>query len=67
MTRWEELTMHERTALRHLFQGEVFEVPGHIIRRLRALGLIDSDSDDRLSPAGLELYLTNGRRTGRRK
>jgi hypothetical protein len=42
-------------------------VPAYIIRRLRVLGLVENDSDGRLSPAGLQLYLANGRRTGRRE
>ena len=67
MTTWEELTTHERAALRHLAKGEAYDVPAYIIRRLRVLGLVENDSDARLSPAGLQLYLANGRRTGRRE
>ena len=41
MTRWEDLTNNEKTALRQLARGELREVSALMIRRLVALGLAD--------------------------
>jgi hypothetical protein len=64
-TRWEDLTDNEKTALRKLARGEVHEVPAREIRRLAALGLTDGGPDGRLTAAGLELYRTRPKSTGR--
>jgi hypothetical protein len=66
MTRWEDLTNNEKTALRQLARGELREVSALMIRRLVALGLADpSNPDGRLTPAGLDLYRTRPKPTGR--
>jgi len=62
---WEDLSSNEKTALRHLAKGEVYDVPARMIRRLAALGLTDGSPEGRLTPAGLEMYRT--RPTGRWK
>ena len=54
MTRWEDLTDNEKTALRKLAKGEVHEVPARMIRRLAALGLADGSPDSRLTPEEAE-------------
>ena len=41
MTRWEDLSNNEKTALRQLAKGEAYAVPTRLIRRLAALGLAD--------------------------
>jgi hypothetical protein len=59
MTRWEDLSNNEKTALRQLAKGEAYAVPTRLIRRLAALGLADpSNPEGRLTPAGLEIYRT---------
>jgi hypothetical protein len=56
MTRWEDLSSQEKTALRKLAKGEVHEVPARMIRHLAALGLVDAGPESRLTAAGLEVY-----------
>src|SRR3954447_15903935 len=56
MTRWEDLSSQEKTAMRKLAKGEVHEVSARMIRRLAALGLADGSTEGRLTPAGLEIY-----------
>ena len=58
MTRWEDLSSQEKTALRKLAKGEVQEVSTRMIRRLAALGLADGSPEGRLTPAGLAIYRT---------
>ena len=58
MSRWEDLSSQEKTALRKLAKGEVHEVPARMIRRLAALGLADGSPEGRLTLAGLEIYRT---------
>jgi hypothetical protein len=58
MTRWEDLSSQEKTALRKLAKGEVHEVSARMIRRLAALGLADGSREGRLTLAGLEIYRT---------
>ena len=65
MTRWEDLSSQEKTALRKLAKGEVHEVSARMIRRLAALGLADGSPEGRLTPAGFEIYRI--RATGRWK
>ena len=65
MTRWEDLSNNEKTALRQLAKGEAYAVPMRLIRRLAALGLADGSPEGRLTSAGLEIYRT--RPTGRWK
>jgi hypothetical protein len=67
MTSWGELTIQEKTALRHLAKGEVHDVPIRLIQRLQALGLADGSPEGRLTGTGLELYRTSPRQAGRRK
>jgi hypothetical protein len=67
MTRWEDLSSNEKTALRQLAKGEVYAVPALMIRRLAALGVTDGSPEGRLTPAGLEIYRTRPRHTGRWK
>ena len=67
MTRWEDLSSNEKTALRHLAKGEVHNVPARMIRRLAALGLTDGSPEGRLTSAGLEVYRTRPRPTGRQR
>ena len=55
MTRWQDLTKNEKTALRKLAKGELHEVSALMIHRLVVLGLTDGSPDGRLTPAGLEL------------
>jgi hypothetical protein len=62
-----DLTIQEKTALRHLAKGEVHDVPIRLIQRLQALGLADGSPEGRLTDAGLELYRTSPREAGRRK
>ena len=61
MTRWEDLTKNEKTALRKLARGELHDVSALMIRRLAALGLTDGNPDGRLTAAGLEAYRTRPR------
>src|SRR5215207_3220002 len=49
MTRWEDLSNHEKNDLRQLGKGEAYAVPTRLIRRLAALGLADPSSN----PEGL--------------
>jgi len=66
MTRWEDLTDNEKTAVRQLARGELHDVPARTIRRLAELGLADpTKPEGRLTPAGLDLYRT--RPTGGRR
>jgi len=58
MTRWEDLSSNEKTALRKLAKGEVHDVPARLIRRLAALGIDDGSPEGRLTSAGLEIYRT---------
>ena len=58
MTRWEDLTNNEKTALRKLAKGVVHDVPMRMIRRLAELGLADPGPEGRLTAAGLEIYRT---------
>jgi len=67
MTSWGDLTIQEKTALRHLAKGEVHDVPIRLIQRLQALGLADGSPEGRLTGTGLELYRTSPRQAGRRK
>ena len=41
MTRWEDLTDNEKTAVRQLARSELYDVPARMIRGLAALGLAD--------------------------
>ena len=43
MTRWEDLTDNEKTAVRQLARGELHDVPARMIRRLAALGLAEAN------------------------
>jgi hypothetical protein len=65
-TSWGDLTIQEKTALRHLAKGEVHDVPIRLIQGLQALGLADGGPEGRLTNAGLELYRTSPRQAGRR-
>jgi hypothetical protein len=66
MTRWEDLAENEKAALRKLAKGENHDVAARLIRRLADLGLADpTNPDGRLTAAGLELYRTRPRPTGR--
>ena len=56
MTRWEDLSSNEKTALRKLAKGEVHDVPARLIRRLAALGIADGSPEGRLTSAGLAIY-----------
>ena len=67
MTSWGDLTIQEKTALRHLAKGEVHDVPVRLMERLQALGLAHGSPEGRLTDAGLELYRTSPREAGRRK
>ena len=59
-----DLTIQEKTALRHLAKGELHDVPIRLIQRLQALGLADGSPEGRLTDAGLELYRTSPRQAG---
>jgi hypothetical protein len=53
MTRWEDLSSQEKTALRKLAKGEVQEVSTRMIRHLTALGLADGSPEGRVVSRGV--------------
>jgi hypothetical protein len=65
---WEKLSISEKTAIRKLALGYIYEVPQHVLRQLVTYGLVEQGPSPRLTEAGLQLHRSNPRKaSGRQK
>ena len=67
MTLWQELSSHEKTAIRKLALGYA-DVPRYVLRRLVTLGLVEQGPHrPRLTESGVKLHRSDPRVHGRRQ